>query len=189
MKITVLRVLHADQRYDTCGDWSFDAAGLLVTVSIMYHFESEIAVALHEAVEALLCRARGITGEQVDAFDFAHLDSDDPGDIPEAPYHIEHKLATMVEKFFIERVLGWNWSDHDETVANCPNPAIKGKSGVILEWEIPDEIGYAGLWGSLTQLGKAGAGLQSSRSKAEGETPSAFTPQALAEGGRKAQVR
>ena len=58
-------------------------------------------IALHELIEAWLCRKRGITQQQVDNFDFANCDKVPPdielGDYPEAPYQTEHRFAMLIE--------------------------------------------------------------------------------------------
>jgi hypothetical protein len=64
---------HDAQKYDTVGDWHFSGAGVAasthVTVSTLPSREHEILVAVHELIEAELCRKAGITPEQVTAFD------------------------------------------------------------------------------------------------------------------------
>jgi hypothetical protein len=66
---------HDAQKYDTVGDWHFSGAGVAasthVTVSTLSTREHEILVAVHELIEAELCRKAGITPEQVTAFDEA----------------------------------------------------------------------------------------------------------------------
>jgi hypothetical protein len=115
MRITVLSIPQAEQRYDTLGDWWFDADGTLqVRVSSDQSLrdgkptEAEQAlIALHELVEALLCRQRGITAEAVTEFDTAFAETigqanpdAEPGDHPRAPYRREHRFAMLVEHLF-----------------------------------------------------------------------------------------
>jgi len=115
-RITILRVAHDDQRYDTIGDWQWEGSHLIVRVSNLLDFRSEVAIAIHEVVEALLCEANGISEQQVDEWDLEHEDADDPGSLPGCPYYNEHALATIVERLVVGR-LGSDWLRHDEIVA------------------------------------------------------------------------
>ena len=120
MNITIKTIPHKEQRYDTVGDWQFTEAGdLAITVSAMGDWRYEALVAFHELAEAVLCKARGITAEQVDAFDKWHagnIDLGEPGDHPDAPYHKEHFFATTVERMLAAE-FGFDWHTYDEAVA------------------------------------------------------------------------
>jgi len=98
MRIIVDSIPHEQQRYDTDGDWQFIGDELVVRVSEdecdSQHF---YLTAIHEIIEATLCRAHGITEESIDLFNMAHLNSDDPGSLRDAPYHKEHMFALEVE--------------------------------------------------------------------------------------------
>jgi hypothetical protein len=153
MRLLVERIPHEAQRYETIGDWEFlrefaqeDVSAhpnvLRVRVSILPRFESEIAVAIHEVVEALLCHQAGITGEEVDRFDMAKDAPEDPGADPHAPYHIQHLMATMAEQAFI-RMVGMEWSDHDgycDSALDIPRDypgagkVYDGQLGKVLPW-------------------------------------------------------
>jgi hypothetical protein len=87
------------------GDWFYDTAGNL-TIRVIGSDLAEpetFLFALHELVEAMLCRARGISQEAVDRFDTAfgstidHAPDEEPGDHPAAPYRNEHRFAMLVE--------------------------------------------------------------------------------------------
>jgi len=107
MKIVIEAIPHAAQRYDTWGDWYYDPDGTLqIRVSSdvpeLPSAAHQFLIALHELVEVKLCEARGVTQEQVDAFDFAHQDDcneagTEPGDLPDSPYRREHRFAMLVE--------------------------------------------------------------------------------------------
>lgn len=59
----------------------------------------EFLVAMHEVIEAFLCKTRGVTQQRVDAFDTGPgKDLDEPGDDPRAPYFHEHQFASKIEK-------------------------------------------------------------------------------------------
>ena len=90
-----------------------DGDTLAIQVADLENDESSFLVALHELVEVVLCQQHGITAEQVDAYDFAHQDDDDPGLNPDAPYHREHMVAFSME---IEAALalGVDWTDYNK---------------------------------------------------------------------------
>jgi len=120
MRITIETIRHEDQRYPTCGDWMFiDDTHLRIRVSDMGDWRKEAAVAIHELVEAVLCRNDGVAEDAVDAFDIAyekdrapHLEMGEPGDSPHAPYHRQHCFATGVERMLIA-ALGVPWAEHE----------------------------------------------------------------------------
>ena len=126
MRITIEIIRHEDQRYPTCGDWLWpNEHNLLIRVSDMGDWRAEAAVAVHELVEALLCKGEGITQEAIDAFDMAFekdrmpLNDDEPGDDPTAPYHRQHCFATAVERMLIA-ALGMSWSEYADAVEKLP---------------------------------------------------------------------
>lgn len=121
MRILIESIPHDQQRYETVGDWQFDEHGTLhVTVSRMTD-DFDFLVGLHEMVEAWLCRARGITGDAVTAFDVAFEaqrapnDDREPGDERTAPYHREHRFSSGIErKIAVE--LGIDWLAYEEQI-------------------------------------------------------------------------
>jgi hypothetical protein len=61
---------HKTQRYDTVGDWHIEPdGGVLVVVSRMSDQHYEFLVALHELIEAYLCKHAGISEEDVTWYD------------------------------------------------------------------------------------------------------------------------
>src|ERR1700722_11985457 len=77
---------HLRQRYNTVGDWTVQDDGtILIRVSKMPWIDEphkktsgrrqEFLIAVHELTEAFLCTEGGITPEQIDDFDFKHLES------------------------------------------------------------------------------------------------------------------
>jgi hypothetical protein len=122
MRITIETIPHENQRYPTAGDWLWpNEHNLLIRVSEMGDWRKEAAVAVHELVEAILCKADGVAEDAVDAFDRAYeadrtsLDDSEPGDDPTAPYHRQHCFATAVERMLIA-ALGVPWSEYDAAV-------------------------------------------------------------------------
>jgi hypothetical protein len=108
MKIVIESIPSAEHRYDTWGDWWYDADGTLqIRVSSdepdLPTENHQFLVALHELVEVWLCKQRGVTQEQVDEFDMVTAptlgigEDEEPGDHPLAPYRKEHRFAMMIE--------------------------------------------------------------------------------------------
>ena len=109
-------------RYYTPGDYEVDKdeALLRVTVTTM-PYVSEMAVALHEIVEATLCRVAGITEKEVFDFDQmwneeqGHLYGEEPGADLRAPYRDQHLKAEEIERLFVEAA-GMDWQEHCQNV-------------------------------------------------------------------------
>jgi hypothetical protein len=114
-------VPHSEQRYDTAGDWRIMAAehdpyvAVVIHVSDLRDWRMEALVAVHELIEALLCKHRGITQAEVDAFDMAHPDAEEPGDLIDAPYFLEHQAAAGVERR-LARELGVDWLEYTKRI-------------------------------------------------------------------------
>ncbi len=107
-------VPHREQKYPTSGNWWFEEGDqLVVTVSDLGDPRFNALVAAHEIVEALLCRERGIADEAVTKFDTDHLELEEPGDDPRAPYHAEHMSASVVEHA-LAALLGIDWNLYTE---------------------------------------------------------------------------
>ncbi|HXI49013.1 MAG TPA: hypothetical protein VNH39_10525 [Steroidobacteraceae bacterium] len=126
MRITIEVIKHEDQRYPTVGDWLWpNEHNLLIRVSELGDWRKEAAVAVHELVEAILCKADGVAAAAVDAFDRAYeadrppLDDSEPGDDPTAPYHRQHCFATAVERMLIA-ALGMPWAEYEQAVEALP---------------------------------------------------------------------
>lgn len=112
--VFISTINHADQRYNTVGDWLYNNRNeeLTIRVSDTGDWREVISVAIHEMVEAVLCIDRGISQKQVDEFDLQfEKDGKDgePGEDPHAPYYDEHKVATLIEKMLTKNLkLKWN---------------------------------------------------------------------------------
>lgn len=126
MKITIEVIPHDQQRYSTCGDWKIRRNGNIeILVSSMGDWKKEMLVGLHEMVEVLLCKNRGITDEIVSAFDIQFEkdrpegNTDEPGDDPKAPYRREHFFATNLERLMAAE-LGVDWHLYDAAVNGLP---------------------------------------------------------------------
>lgn len=126
--IVVSRIPHNAQRYDTAGDWEWsadagDGPALVVRVDATPDWRHSFLVALHEMVEAAICRRMNITGETVTAWDLAHPDSDEPGALKGCPYRQAHREADTIERF-VASSLGVDWDEYEAALA----AAAKGET-------------------------------------------------------------
>lgn len=129
MDVRIKVIPHRKQPYPTAGYWEFDRHGnLLITVSEMGSENSEMLVAIHELVEAVLCRNQGISGDDVTAFDVDFekrraadpaIGNKEPGDDPAAPYFRAHQDAMLIEIYLANR-LGVNWFAHEANLHKLP---------------------------------------------------------------------
>lgn len=105
---------HSTQRYNTAGDF-FDIPGDITffRISDMGNEDYNFLIAIHELIEAHLCRKRNISFESIDHFDMNNLGLDDPGSSKKAPYHLEHMFALKIEKI-IARELKVNWKKYEK---------------------------------------------------------------------------
>lgn len=114
--IVVESLPHDQQRYPTCGDFLTDSEGTLqVWVSQMKDWRYQSLVAIHEIIEATLCRAEGISEADIDAFDMGYSGEGEPGDDPQSPYRKQHLMATAIEKM-VAAAIGVDWQDYESTV-------------------------------------------------------------------------
>src|SRR5580698_4092782 len=85
-------------RYRTVGDWFFATPGCLtIQIADTGNWKYNLLVAVHELIEVILCQIARVTEKQVDRFDLAHQDDEDPGTHPKAPYHAQHLVAMGFE--------------------------------------------------------------------------------------------
>lgn len=114
-------------RSSQSGDWRYNyQSHFNILVSDQLKEPSQLAVAIHELVEAYLCRDAGIPEKEVCDFDDRyekerkegrHPQEHEPGDDPEAPYREQHMAATHVERA-VCHALGLNWTEHEQSVMN-----------------------------------------------------------------------
>jgi hypothetical protein len=78
-----------------------------------------MALAIHEAAEALMCKHLGITVPMVDEFDKKfkneHKYDVNAGDDPEAPYKVPHTYATAIERV-LTGALEVDWKTYEEAL-------------------------------------------------------------------------
>jgi hypothetical protein len=99
MRIDIRFVTPDEQRYDTLGDWWWEGEVLHIraTKSADMAEGESLLIALHELVEAWLCKEEGVPQAAVDAFDLAFTGEGEPGDDPAAPYRTQHRRAMLIE--------------------------------------------------------------------------------------------
>lgn len=138
MKIVIETIPHEKQRYETCGDWFYDTDGTLqIRVSDLKDWRKEALIGIHEAAEALLCRANKITQTDVDEFDTSYeqvreeyvttstplvswkngiiTKDSEPGDHPSAPYRHAHCFATSIERLLCA-AFGLSWAEYEDAI-------------------------------------------------------------------------
>lgn len=123
IKIRAKTIPHDKQRYDTCGDYFQDGETLQFRVSDMGNWKMEYLVLIHELVEYALVKAKGIHIEEIDEFDMDFerkrklrpAEFSEPGEDPHAPYHMEHRIADVVERLLATE-LGVSWTDYERKV-------------------------------------------------------------------------
>jgi len=125
-KIIIKTIKPENHRYQTCGDYIYDREDdtLTVFVSKMDDWRSELAVAIHEVFESVLCLHEEIDFVEIDRFDVQYelardsgqvSEFSEPGDSKTAPYHCQHVGATFVEHEVCSR-LDLPWGVHEKTV-------------------------------------------------------------------------
>lgn len=134
MKINFETITHSLQRYDTVGDYWQDSCGIWqFRISYMGNWKYELLVFIHELIEWTLVRAAGVPIHEIDEFDKdfearrPEGNVDEPGDDPSAPYHIQHCVATGIERI-VAGILGVSWKKYDEAVMSLeykPEPQLK----------------------------------------------------------------
>lgn len=102
---------------DMSGDWLYEGRDLVIRATGTDLSDPEtFLLALHELIEAYLCRHRGITQAQVDRFDeamarvplnpdYPHDPDAEPGDHPASPYRREHRFSCLIE-FMVAHEIG-----------------------------------------------------------------------------------
>lgn len=111
-------------RCNQAGDWEYTKDIILVSVDDNLPNDSQLAVAIHELIEAWNCRRDGVTDKQVCDFDHQyekeraegkHSETDEPGDDPHSPYRVQHQDATHVERAVCSAI-GLGWREHNAVI-------------------------------------------------------------------------
>lgn len=107
-RIEIRFIPEAEMRQPGIGDWWFEGDTLHIratndTLGVTEGGDQwPFLVAIHEAVEAFLCREAGVDQQAVDDFDNSFVPPDDdpdaePGDDPASPYREQHRKAMLIE--------------------------------------------------------------------------------------------
>ena len=120
MDITV-KVIPNEQIKERAGftgaDWWYDEEGnLQIRIAQMSTREREMALAVHEIVECILCKFHGVKVEDVDKFDEvaeANGHNIDAGDLAGCPYGREHTAATACERIVAMELNVGGWASYD----------------------------------------------------------------------------
>jgi hypothetical protein len=123
VNINFKTIPHDKHRYETCGDYWYDTGTdtLELRVSEMKDPRMEVLVAVHEIVEAELCRQDGVDYSAIDRFDKRFEanrkrgNEDEPGDDTRAPYYSQHHKATAIERTLCE-FFGIKWADYEKAI-------------------------------------------------------------------------
>ncbi len=111
-RVEIEVVPHDAQRYDTAGDWVFKEKALYLKVSAQSDWRHEMLLAVHEMVEAVICKHIGVSDVDVDLWDMVeHADSAEPGEVDGCPYGRAHQIAEIVERLLAVE-LGVKWSEY-----------------------------------------------------------------------------
>src|SRR5690348_15440940 len=89
---------HQNQRYSTCGDYWIENDVLHFRVSELSDWRYCWLIFFHEVIEYLLITLAGIPIAQIDAFDIEYKGQGEPGDSKDAPYYLQHQIATGFER-------------------------------------------------------------------------------------------
>lgn len=117
MEIHLRTVNHRDHRYNTVGDYYFDANIMVVNVSKIGNRDYEFLVAIHEIIECYLADSRGIKEQDITSFDLQHTGDGEAGDEKDCPYRREHFFSETVERLLANE-LGVNWNDYELALDN-----------------------------------------------------------------------
>jgi hypothetical protein len=138
--IDVAVIRHDEQRMPTWADWWWkdDAhyPELTMKMSDLSDWRYLYLGAIHELVEAFICKCKGIPQEAVDQFDedFERRRvagektaacgcpiTQDPGSDTHAPYRLQHMLATQIE-YGLAAVMGVDAATYDKACAEETEP-------------------------------------------------------------------
>ncbi len=99
MKIATILVPLKLQRYETLGDY-FDTEDCLnFRITDTGNDTYNKLILIHELIEELMTRYRGIKEKDILEFDLEFEDNgQEPGNAINAPYRKEHRFAEMIEK-------------------------------------------------------------------------------------------
>jgi hypothetical protein len=134
LDIEIRRVEITEIPFITLGHWFREKSGKLVILCVkLQRWQYEVAVILHELIEAVYCANKVITTEECDRFDAWWDEQVKAGVIPAAkeagfdkrcPYHVGHIWGARAERFVIWFLAGprINWKDYTK---DCEEVTLK----------------------------------------------------------------
>lgn len=141
-------------RNDQVGDWQIHGDHHIeVTVLETLSPESQLAIAIHELIEAWRCREDKIPDGVVCAFDEQykaeckegkHGEYDEPGDDPRSPYREQHADAIHVERAVCSAI-GLNWKEHCLLEPGSEGDHQKMESPASSQFQLHPELPRHGL--------------------------------------------
>lgn len=120
-KIIVETIPYRDMRYETCGDYWEEEHSIQFRVAQMSDWRHEFLILSHEMVEWGLVKLTGTSIDEIDSFDKSYEekrvegDVSEPGDHIDAPYRIQHLIASGVEKI-LAGIMDVDWKSYEEAV-------------------------------------------------------------------------
>ena len=70
---------------------------------------------LHEFIEQWLTERDGICEPEINAFDAAHADADEPAMLTDSPYRSQHIFAELVERLVADKI-GIDFTQYEESL-------------------------------------------------------------------------
>lgn len=113
MKIEMTTAPYSEMRYETAGDWYYRGDALNIVAVALGSWKMEACLQVHELTEALICKYLGVSQEAVDEFDMTFKGEGEPGDAPDCPYRIPHKVASAVE-YILALALDLDWQEYED---------------------------------------------------------------------------
>lgn len=111
-------------RNQQVGDWFFVGDELHATSVPLPDPRYEFLIQFHELVESMLCEYKGITDEEVTAFDELfevernaglHGPDVENGDDTRAPYFEQHQMATIMERLMALQI-DVDWKEYEKAI-------------------------------------------------------------------------
>jgi len=81
---------------------------------------SNLALLIHALVEQYRAEEDGVSIQEIDDWDFSHLDSDEPADEPGCPYQKAHSDAMFAEMTLCAS-LRLPWAEHESNLKRALN--------------------------------------------------------------------
>lgn len=117
LHIHVVTAHPKDFPYDTSGYWAWEGDTLCVAITPQQTQEASFLLAMHEVVEAFLCKQADIPDDIVTEFDKEYEsrrkrgDNSEPGDHAKSPYRKQHQAAERIERLLC-REMHIDFSDY-----------------------------------------------------------------------------